>query len=65
MKNWINQNKLFVLGMMVGSISGFCYWYFVGCSNGKCMIKSNPYLMSGYGGVLGGLFFSIIKKETK
>jgi hypothetical protein len=65
MKNWIKENILLLAGISIGSIAGFIYWYNVGCSNGKCLMKSNPYYMTVYGGLLGGLFFSLFKNQTK
>lgn len=62
MKKWLSNNKLIVIGVVVGAIVGFLYWNFVGCSNGKCMIKSNPYYMTMYGALLGGLLTNLFKK---
>ena len=62
MKKWLSNNKLNLLGVFTGAIAGFLYWKFVGCSNGKCMIKSNPYYMSIYGALLGGLLTNLFKK---
>lgn len=35
-----------------GITTGFLYWKFFGCTNG-CPLKSNPWLMSGYGLIVG------------
>lgn len=56
--------------MTLGAISGFLYWKFVGCANGTCAIKSNPYLMLLYGvligGVIGNLFNDyVLKRKNK
>ncbi len=45
------------LGILIGGIGGFLYYYFVGCSSGTCAITSNPYMSSIGGGLLG--FFII------
>ena len=62
MKKWINQNKMTLSGIILGATIGFLYWNFVGCANGKCVIKSNPYYMTLYGGLMGGLLLNIFKK---
>ena len=64
MKARIVKFKLEIVGVIVGAISGWCYWYFVGCASGSCLITSSPVNSSIYGGVMGGLLFSILKKET-
>jgi hypothetical protein len=56
------------IGAILGLVSGYLYYRFIGCENG-CPIKSNPWLMTTYGGVMGGLlaslFFSVIKPKNK
>jgi hypothetical protein len=40
------------LGIAIGGLGGFLYYYFVGCTSGTCPITSNP-----YGSIItGGLF---------
>lgn len=58
LKNFLRPS-LFILG---GSLLGFLYYIFFGCTNG-CAIKSNPYLMVLYGAVMAFLISVIIKKE--
>lgn len=41
------------LGIAIGGLAGFLYYYFVGCSSGSCAITSNPYMSIVYGGLLG------------
>ncbi len=50
------------MGILLGAIGGFLYWKFIGCANGKCYLKSNPYYMTLYGALLGGLIINIFKK---
>ena len=57
--------KLEIAGLISGAIAGWCYWYFVGCASGTCLITSRPLNSSAYGAVLGMLVFSMFKKETK
>lgn len=34
--------RLEIAGLIIGAISGWCYWYFVGCASGTCPITSKP-----------------------
>ena len=62
--NNINWLRL-ALGLVLGAIGGFAYYYYVGCASGTCPIKSNPVLMTLYGAGMGGvLFFGNKKKNT-
>lgn len=62
MKKWFSANKIQIIGALLGAVAGFLYWKFVGCSSGKCWIKSNPYYMTTYGAVFGILLANLIKK---
>ena len=42
MKKWLLNNKLTVIGAILGAIGGFLYYYFVGCASGTCGITSSP-----------------------
>lgn len=55
----IRRNSLTLLGMVLGLVGGFLYWYYVGCASGMCAIKSNPFMMTLYGGLLGSLVGSV------
>jgi Family of unknown function (DUF6132) len=63
MKNWILTNKLLLAGIAVGAIAGYIYWQQVGCSSGTCAITSKWHRSSAYGALMGGLLFSMFKKE--
>ena len=41
------------LGVFLGGIAGFAYYYFVGCSSGTCAITSSPVNSTLYGSLLG------------
>ena len=49
------MNMKTFFGILVGGIAGFLYFRFVGCASGTCPIRSNPYLTTLYGMLLGGL----------
>jgi hypothetical protein len=52
---------LHIITIAIGIAGGFAYYYFIGCSTGSCPLKSNPWIMMGYGGLLGYLFGDIAK----
>ena len=53
-----------IIGTSIGLVGGFLYYHFVGCENG-CPIKSNPWLMTSYGGLMGGLGASLVYSIRK
>jgi phage shock protein E len=63
--NFILANKLTILGVTLGAISGYLYYYFVGCASGTCAITSSPINSTLYGAVMGGLLSNILKKQPK
>lgn len=68
MNSFIKKNLIVIIGVAVGALGGFLYWKFIGCTSGTCPITSRPLNSTGYGAVMGGLFFSMFdnkKKEVK
>lgn len=65
MKNWVLNNKLAIAGVIIGAIGGYLYWQQVGCSSGTCAITSKWHNSTAYGALMGGLVFSMFKKEKK
>jgi LytS/YehU family sensor histidine kinase len=65
MKKLINEQRLPLLGAVVGLLAGYLYYKLVGCSSGTCAITSNPINSSLYGAMMGTLFFSLFKKEKR
>ncbi len=55
---------LTLLGIALGALVGWAYWYWWGCTNG-CTITSSPVNSSLYGGLMGALLVNTFKKETK
>ncbi len=41
------------IAVVIGSVAGFLYYYFVGCNSGSCAITSSPYKSTIWGGLLG------------
>lgn len=62
---FIKKYTLTISGVMVGSVAGYLYWKFVGCTSGTCYIQSNPVRMTLYGALMGGLIFNIFQPKTK
>ena len=63
MKKWVNQNKLIIIGALIGGIIGFLYYNFIGCKSGTCAITSKPINSTIYGAILGGLMVSLFKQN--
>ena len=63
MKEGILKHKLAVIGVLVGAGAGYLYYHFVGCASGTCLITSKPVNSTLYGAMMGGLIFSMFKKE--
>lgn len=60
----IQKNKRKIIGIALGGLGGFLYYYFIGCSSGTCPITSNPYISIIYGSVMGYLLSDLIKNKT-
>lgn len=63
--NAILKYKLTLIGITVGAIAGYLYYYFVGCANGTCMITSSPVNSTLYGSLMGALLFNTFQKENQ
>jgi phosphate/sulfate permease len=61
MKEFIKKNIFVIVFTVIGAISGFLYWKYVGCLSGTCPIKSVWYLSTLWGLAFGYLAGSIIK----
>lgn len=65
MKNWVVKNWLLIAGVALGALGGYLYWQQIGCSSGTCAITSKWHNSTAYGALMGGLFFSLFKREKK
>lgn len=54
-----------IVGIGIGCIAGYLYYYFVGCVSGSCAITSRPLNSTLYGGLMGGLLFNILLPNKK
>lgn len=62
---YLKKEWLIIAGGAAGALGGYLYWHFIGCNSGTCPITSNPLNSTLYGIVLGGLIFSLFRKEKK
>jgi hypothetical protein len=53
------------IGIIVGAIAGFLYYFYVGCASGTCAITSKPFNSTLYGALMGGLVFNLFIKSPK
>lgn len=43
------------LGLVIGGLIGFAFYWFIGCSTGACPITSNPWISTIFGMVVGAM----------
>ncbi len=60
---YLSQYKVLLLGIILGSVAGFAYYYFIGCASGTCLITSRPLNSTLYGGMMGGMLSNIFVKN--
>ena len=62
-----NNKRLMIIaiGVIIGGISGYFYWKYVGCATGTCSITSIWYRSTLYGMMMGGMLFDLIKDYLK
>jgi Family of unknown function (DUF6132) len=53
------------IGIVIGAIAGYLYYYYVGCASGTCAITSKPLNSTVYGAAMGGLLFNMFIKSPK
>ena len=63
----IDKRKVVItsIAIALGSISGFAYWYFIGCTSGTCPLTSNWHSTTLVGGVFGYLLSDSFKTKKK
>jgi hypothetical protein len=56
------QKGQYVVGITVGALAGYLYWYFQGCESG-CSISGSPLNSSLYFALVGGIAASLYNKK--
>lgn len=65
MRDFFKKYQLTIIGVILGAISGYLYYHFVGCNSETCAITSKPLNSTLYGALMGALLLNIFKKENK
>jgi hypothetical protein len=60
---WLWAKK--ILPILVGALSGYAYYHYIGCVSGTCAITSNPWFSTAYGAMIGYLLVPRSKKTVK
>ena len=53
------------VGILVGAVSGYLYYRYMGYNSGTCVITSEPLNSTLYGSMMGGLVFNMFVKNEK
>jgi hypothetical protein len=59
------QYKWSLIGVLLGAIGGYLYWFHIGCLSGTCPLKSQWPYTTAYGGLLGYTVLSFIDQRKK
>jgi len=54
-----------VIGLVLGAIGGYLYYFYVGCESGTCAITSSPWKSTLWGAVMGYLLFDMFNRKPK
>ena len=65
-KLWDKVPVLSIIGLFIGILGGYLYYYFIGCnSDGSCPITSNPNMSMLWGAIIGYLLFDLFVPSNK
>ncbi len=69
MKNYLKKHWLKAIGVIIGGVAGYLYYFYIGCASGSCPLTTNPWITTLYGAFAGYVVFDIFtdkknKKET-
>lgn len=53
------------IGVVLGAIAGYLYYFYIGCSSGTCAITSKPLNSTLYGMFMGGLLLDMVNDYTQ
>lgn len=54
-----------IIGIIVGAIGGYLYYYYIGCRSGSCPINSNPWVSTLWGAVIGYLAGDLFRQKNR
>lgn len=63
MMTLLKKYNLLLIGVVLGAIGGYAYYYYVGCVSGQCAITSSPVNSTVYGMIMGGLALDLFKSK--
>ncbi|MEG2219304.1 MAG: DUF6132 family protein [Muribaculaceae bacterium] len=63
MKTIFSKYLKAIIGGVIGTIGGFLYWFYIGCSTGTCPITSSPVISTIWGAIIGALLLSSFTKK--
>ncbi|MFN3840325.1 MAG: DUF6132 family protein [Cyclobacteriaceae bacterium] len=53
------------MGIALGAVAGYLYWFYIGCNSGSCAITSSPVNSTLYGALMGGLLLNTFESKKK
>lgn len=62
---FLEKHKWGILGILLGGILGYAYYFYIGCNSGSCAITSKPLNSTLYGMVFGYLLLSSFQKTKQ
>ncbi len=65
MKIFLIKYKWKIVGVSIGALAGFAYWYFIGCASGTCPIQSHWQSSILYGALIGYILPNGPKMKAK
>ena len=65
MKVFLLKYKWKLVGITIGALAGFAYWYFIGCASGTCPIQAHWQSSMLYGALIGYILPNGPKKKAK
>ncbi len=65
MRDKLRHSVKYIVGIVVGGLAGYVYYYFIGCASGACPITGNPYISTAYCAVIGLLLVSAFSPKKK
>jgi hypothetical protein len=65
MTDFLIKYKWKIVGLVVGALAGYAYYYYIGCNSGTCPIQSKWHLSTLYGGLIGYVLVNNPKNEKQ